>query len=147
MKTILNLKNRNGLTMIECMIALVLTTTAVVSLITMQTMAWRGAGKSDYLGRAVGLLQRELETRESDIMWSLINPPVNNNAIPSCTDATGSNVLCTSSSRVFRIIYTPTGVIPPAIPAIGSGTIYHFNVQITWPGTINGIRSSMMVSR
>ena len=53
----------------ECIIALLLTTIAIVSLMSMQSLAWKGAGKSDYLGRAEGILQRELETLESNFMW------------------------------------------------------------------------------
>jgi Tfp pilus assembly protein PilV len=63
MKTILILYNKKGMTLMECIIALVLTTTAIVSLMTMQSLSWKGAGKSDYLGRAEGILQRELETK------------------------------------------------------------------------------------
>jgi len=35
--------NNKGLSMVECLIALILTTVTVVSLVSMQSLAWRGA--------------------------------------------------------------------------------------------------------
>jgi prepilin-type N-terminal cleavage/methylation domain-containing protein len=127
-----------GLSLIECLIALFLATIAAVSLVNMQTLAWVGAGKSDYWGRAAVIMQRELDTHESEIVWG--TPPANNNIVTTCADASGNSVLCTNASKVFTITYTPT------IPS-GAVTTYLVNVKITWPGSHNGVRSSKIVYR
>jgi hypothetical protein len=138
MKTILILYNKKGMTLMECIIALVLTTTAIVSLMTMQSLSWKGAGKSDYLGRAEGILQRELETKESNIMWG--TPPSSNTTVTTCADASGNTIACGGANVVFTITYKPT------IPS-GAVTTYLINVKVTWLGSANGIKSSIIVSK
>ncbi len=137
MKAILILFNKKGMTILECVVALLLTTTAFVSLMFMQPLAWKGASKSDYLGRAEGILQRELESREGAIRWGIPG----NSAVTTCADAFGNSVTCGTSSAVFTIKYNA--------PTITAGTIttYLINVQVTWTGSVNGIKSSMIVSR
>jgi hypothetical protein len=136
MKAILILYNKKGMSILECVVALLLTTTAFVSLMFMQPLAWKGASKSDYLGRAEGILQRELESREGDIRWGTPGAA----AVTTCADASGNSITCGTSSTVFNITYTPT------IPA-GTTTTYLINVRVTWTGNVNGIRNSMIVSR
>lgn len=137
MKTII-LYNKKGMTILECVVALLITSTALVSLMFMQPLAWKGASKSDYLGRTEAILQRELETREGDIRWG--TPPTGNTAVNTCADASGNTITCGTSSTVFKITYTPT------IPS-GTTTTYLINVQVTWTGSVNGIKNSMIVSR
>ena len=138
MKAMLILYNKKGMSILECVVALLLTTTAFVSLMFMQPLAWKGASKSDYLGRAEGILQRELESNEGAIRWG--TPPASNTPVPTCADASGNSITCGTSSTVFNITYTPT------IPA-GTTTTYLINVRVTWTGNVNGIRNSMIVSR
>lgn len=121
--------------MVECIIALVLTTVAVVSILSAQSLAWRGAGKSDYMGRAVGLLQRELERNEYDIMKGA--PPADSQ---TCTDKDSNVVACNAAGALYTInIATST---PASIPA---GTRL-LNVRVRWPGSRNGLSSSVIVS-
>ncbi|MFA5321054.1 MAG: hypothetical protein WC373_00130 [Smithella sp.] len=129
------IKNKKGLSIIECIIALFLTTVMVVSLINMQSLSWFGAGKSDYLGRAVGILQRELEIYEYDIMKE--DPPDNETI---CADKDGNEVACDDASALFTI--TVATSTPATIPA---GTTL-LNVRIQWPQSANGLSSSIIVS-
>jgi Tfp pilus assembly protein PilV len=129
------LKNDKGLTMVECVTALVLTTVAVLTIVSMQSLAWQGAGKSDYLGRAACLLQRELESNEYQIMRGEIPE---NGII--CADKNGNDVDCEDSSSLFSVsLATST---PATIPA--NTTL--LSVEVKWPARKNGIKSSIIVS-
>jgi len=128
--------NNKGLSMVECLIALILTTVTVVSLVSMQSLAWRGAGKSDYLGRAVGILQRELERYEYDIMKGANVPTTT----ITYADKNGNDMGQIATDAVFTIRVTASA--PGTIP---SGTQL-LNVRINWPGSANGLSSSIIVS-
>ncbi|GAB6267286.1 MAG: hypothetical protein STSR0002_00260 [Smithella sp.] len=132
----MNIFNKKGMSIIECLVAVFLTTTAIISLMTMQSLALRGAGKSDYLGRANGILQRELELREIQIMHGT---PVS--SVVTCADTNGNTISCSSAGKMFTITYTMT---PPS----GTTATWLINVKLTWPGSsVDGIKSSMIVSR
>ena len=143
------LNNEKGLSILECIVALVLTTVTVVSLISMQSLAWRGAGKSDYLGRAVGILQREMERYEFQVMSGNTNV----DAI-TCLDTAGSNAICGQPGAMYTIRSTITPCncskadlcnCPNVAPA--SANTWRVNVRVDWLGNPNGLGSSLMVSR
>jgi Tfp pilus assembly protein PilV len=152
LKTILILYNKKGMTLMECIIALVLTTIAVVSLMSMQTLAWRGAGKSDYLGRAQGILQRELETFENNFRQGAIPScygifsciSCSCNGITPCT-CNGTTPPWTSTYKITEDNIPFTINVSATVPATPANT-WLVNVQITWPGNVNGIKSSIIVS-
>lgn len=143
------LSNDRGLTIVECIIALVLTTVAIVSLISMQSLAWRGAGKSDYLGRAVGILQSTLEQNEFSIMTGVI--PADST---TCADPDGDVIQCNDARKMFTITRTtvtclctaPSSCACPNVSAAPANA-WRLNVGIAWPGSANGLNSSIIVSR
>jgi Tfp pilus assembly protein PilV len=63
------LTNR-GISLLEVVIAIFLLAIGILAILNMQPAAWRATGKSDYMGRAAGILHKELERREA---W-IINP-------------------------------------------------------------------------
>ena len=130
----------------ECIIALVLTTIAVVSLMSMQTLAWRGVGKSDYLGRAEGILQRELETFENNFIQGTTSCTCTfcTNDCTSCT-CNGTTPPWTSTYKITEDNIPFTINVSATVPATPANT-WLVNVQITWPGNVNGIKSSIIVS-
>lgn len=141
--------NQKGLSLVECIVALVLTTVAIVSLISMQSLAWRGAGKSDYLGRAIGIIQRELEQNQLAIMKGAI--PAN---AQTCADKEGSPVGCDSAEKMFILNKTTTscfcsGTTACVCPNTTGSPVntWRFNVRITWPESEKGMSSSVIVSR
>jgi len=144
LKTVLILYNKKGITFMECMIALLLTAIAVVSLMSMQSLAWRGAGKSDYLGRAEGILQREIETLENNFM-------VGTNASISCTCNGITPCTCNGTVPPWTSTYKITvDNIPFTVNAsakVPVNSTWLINVQITWPGSVNGIKNSMLISQ
>jgi Tfp pilus assembly protein PilE len=162
MKTILNLYNKKGLTLIECIIALVLTTIAVVSLMSMQSLAWRGTGKSDYLGRAEGILQRELESFEDNFMQGATPLCIGLFSCTSCSCNGITPCTCIGTTPPWNSTYIITeDNIPFTINASACDNsagacnsninippnTWMVNVQITWPGSVNGIKSSIIVSK
>lgn len=64
------LRNNRGISLVEVVIAIFLTTFAILALLSMQPMSWRTATKSDLMGKAAEILQRELENNELFIMNS-----------------------------------------------------------------------------
>jgi prepilin-type N-terminal cleavage/methylation domain-containing protein len=156
LKTVLILYNKKGLTLIECIIALFLVTIAIVTLMTMQPLAWKGASKSDFLGKAAGILQRELETFENNFMQGTTSC--------TCTFCTSTNdctsCTCNGASPPWNSTYIITkDNIPFTVNALAcdnsagacNNTIplntWLVNVRITWPGSVNGIKSSIIVSK
>lgn len=122
--------------MIEVCIALLLVGVGILALITLQPSAWRLSGKSDYLGRASGILAAQLQAMEAQI----INP---NNTMP----AGGSNTVYASgrdSAQQGDAAFT----VGTTITDLGNST-YRVNVNVTWPpgSTAPGIKESMIVVR
>jgi hypothetical protein len=128
----------------ECIIALLLTAIAVVSLMSMQSLAWRGAGKSDYLGRAEGIMQRELETYENNFMvGTTASTSCNCNGITPCTCS--QTVPPWTSTYIITLDNIPFTVNVSANAPVNSKWLV--NVKVTWPGSVNGIKSSILVSQ
>jgi Tfp pilus assembly protein PilV len=124
------------MTMIEVCIALFLVGVGILALITLQPSALRLSGKSDYLGRASGVLVAQLQGLEAQI----INP---NNAMPVSGSIT-VNASGQSTLRPGDAAFT----VGTTITDLGSNT-YRVNVHVTWPpgSTSAGIKESMIVVR
>ena len=56
--------NNRGITIVEVLITLFLTAVGIMALLSMQPTSWNAAGRSDFMGRAAGILQSELERNE-----------------------------------------------------------------------------------
>jgi len=135
MKKILNNK---GISLVEVMIAMFLTTIAVISILPMQDMSLRTASRSDYLGRAAGIMQAELELRESQIMNSANAVTLGVFNQPSVTV---SGLLGVSGDATFNVV-TTIGTNP-----LGANS-WLVNVRVTWTGRpANGISNSIIVTR
>jgi len=118
------------------MIAVFLTLVAVVSILTLQPTSWRAAGKADYLGRAAGVMQSELELRENQIMLGTVPASPINQTIQA--GGSGAN----QGDAVFNVVTTTTN------PGANRWLV---NVRVSWPGNCAGgtcnITSSMLVTR
>jgi Tfp pilus assembly protein PilV len=68
--------------MIEALIAVVITAFGILAVMSMQPLSWHTAKRADLVGRAAGILHRELQDAEITIM----NP---NNPIPANIPAPG----------------------------------------------------------
>ena len=136
MRTFLNNK---GISLVEVMIAMFLTTIAVISILPMQDMSLRTAGRSDYLGRATGIMQAELEAQENQIMIGTVPAtPININSQE--IKVSGVNGVI-DGDVTFKVV-TTTSTNP-----LGTNS-WLVNVRVTWTGgPANVISSSMIVTR
>jgi Tfp pilus assembly protein PilV len=128
-----------GISLVEALIALFLLSLGVLSLLTLQPSSWRLSGKSDYLTRAAGLMQRQLQASEAYIMnpgtvvspgtITVANVPVSGEETPQLGDA------------VFTVTTTTA-----AAPDIGANT-WRVSVTVSWPGRPSGISTAMIVTK
>ena len=106
----------------------------VIAVLSLQPQAWKTAGKTDYLGRAAGVLQSELERKEALIM----NP---NQAIPA--DSTNTIYISGDAARQSGdASYTVKTTVASAGTAI-----WRVTVKVTWPSNTTGISGSVLATR
>ena len=129
-----------GITLVESMIAVFLTTVAVIGLMSMQDTSWRTAGRSDLMGRAVGLMQSELEQREFQIMrGGFPAPPLNfGESIQFNQNIQLTDVVGVEGNVTLNVVTTTT--------LVGTRR-WLLNVRVMWPGPLpNSMTSSMIVT-
>ncbi|NPV05976.1 MAG: hypothetical protein HPY67_14750 [Syntrophaceae bacterium] len=130
--------SEKGITIIEVLITLFLTAVGIMALLSMQPISWQTAGRSDFMGRAAGILQSELERNEIRIM----NP-----LLPVSTGTTTrtiypSNLTSGTTPQTGDVAYT----VATTISSLGP-TAWRVDVRVTWPGNNRGIAESMTVTR
>lgn len=128
------ISDEKGIGLIEVVIAIFITTVAVLAILALQPSAWRTAGRSDYLGRASNLLYDELQRHEATIM----NPCQPIPAASSSRVAYASNMNASQAGdATFNITTTVTSV---------GSNIWRVTTSVAW-GNHPGIRESMIVTR
>ena len=140
--------NNRGITIVEVLITLFLTAVGIMALLSMQPTSWSAAGRSDFMGRAAGILQSELERSE---LW-IMNP---NNAFATACDATGRNLFlggpCTRTINASSQETAQAGDVPYTIETrvtqLAGANAWTVKIQVTWPGNNRGITESTIVSR
>jgi len=123
--------------MLEVVIAIFLTTVAVLAIFSLQAPAWKTTARADYLGRAAEIMNKELESRELLIM----NP---NNTVAVGSTTTSVKVSGMAAEVGGDATYTVTTDIA-AVPA--STNMWKVTVTVTWPINSTGIKSERIVSR
>jgi hypothetical protein len=132
--------NKNGISLIEVLISLFLISVGILGLISLQPKAWSLSGKSDYLGRAAGILQKELEMNEA-----LILNPCNPNP---CSTANPS--VSTKNIFISGLGAPQAGDMPFTVQTTITDNLdssWTVVVQVTWPGNTVGISESLVVTR
>lgn len=132
--------NKKGISLVEVLIASFLITFGILALLSLQPSAWSLSGKSDFLGRAAGLLHKEMETVEVFLM----NP---NNANPCAT----TNPLV-MTQNVFSSGLNPaqSGDIPYTMQTTiqdNGDNSWTVRVRVTWEGNNTGISETLLVTR
>ena len=127
--------NSKGISLVEVVIAIFLTTIGVLAVLSLQPSAWRTATRSDYMGRAAGILQKELETREVFIMNCC-------NAVAA--GATITNVL--ASGEAAAQPGDATFTVTTTITEIVINSAWRVDVRVAWAGH-TGIIESILVTR
>lgn len=138
--------NNRGIGLIEVVIAIFLVTVGVLAILSMQPSAWKLVGKSDYLGRAAGMLHKELETRQACVMDSCI-------PLAACQNPATHQVFVSGNAaevpNAGDAPYTLQTQITDVTPGPNSVKMYNIQVTVTWkdpmvPGLRNLVESAIV---
>lgn len=121
--------NDRGISIVESLIAVMLTGLAVIGLLTMAPLGMQSAGKADSISHGTQIMQRELEDVESRIMAGNFS---------ALSDLTKTNVVEIVDKERFTI---NVAVTEP------STNRWLVRVRVTWPSSTKGVRSSILVTR
>lgn len=124
--------------MVEVLITLFLTAVGIMALLSMQPTAWNTAGKSDFMGRAAGILQSELERNELQIM----NP-----ANGVTTGVLAAKTMYASSQSTQQAGDVPFTVNTTVLPLGSATNAWTVTIRVTWPGNTRGVSETAIVSR
>ncbi|MBN1471838.1 MAG: hypothetical protein JW925_08650 [Syntrophaceae bacterium] len=122
LRTILNNK---GITIVESLVAVMLTGLAVLGLLAMQPLSLTAAGKADSLTRATELMHSELQVAECTIM-------------SGSTPTNMSNEPVTVGNQTFYVTRTTT---------VRDTVSWLVRINVNWGGNSRGVSSSLIVSR
>jgi type II secretory pathway component PulJ len=139
--------NEKGIGLIEVCIAMFLLAIGVLGLIALQPSAWRQSGRSDFLGRAAGIMAKELQEIEAVIMNENNTPTVGeaDYTVRASGQKDDPNVPMLRGDMRFNV-HTETAKVANRFGVI-DGRNYQIKVKVTWPGNANGIQESMIVTR
>jgi hypothetical protein len=135
-----SITNNAGLSLIEVLISLFLISFGILGLISVQPPAWKLSGKSDFLGRAGGVLIKELQRNEGLILNPCTpNPCSGSNPLVSTTNVLTSGL---GAAQAGDVTYT----VRTSLKDNGDNT-WTAVVTVTWPGNNTGISESMVITR
>lgn len=117
--------NNKGITIIESLVALMLTAVAIASLMSMQPLSWQSAGKADSVSRAVGIMQQELERAEILII----------NGTPPSDPPDFVDVVIGKETFQKKLVLSQP-----------STNTWLVNVHVKWRTSPKGIKSSIIVT-
>jgi Tfp pilus assembly protein PilV len=135
-----SLCNKTGEGLIEVLIAIFLTATGIMAVLSLQPQGWKTMAKADYLGRASGILYKTLENYETIILN------------PCCAITLGAQpvvyikVSGQSDTISGDITYTVNTTIAQDCTS-GSTSAFLVTVIVTWTGNTTGITESQTVAR
>lgn len=146
--------NKKGISLVEVMVAIVLTAIGLVTLSSLQDSGWKAMAKADYVGRASGILYNTLQQYEAN----LSNPCFlsftlgEQSAYHPTPDGTYWDPVQTSgSSTAIRgdITYRVRVIIAQALDIHGAviPNSFRVTVTVTWTGNTIGISESLVVAR
>lgn len=121
--------------MVEVIIAMFITVVGVLGVFTLISPAWKTSVRSDYLGRASGILYEQLVRQEARIM----NPccSVTAGTLATATVNTSGQTLAKSGDVQFNVATTITNL---------ATNVWQVTVRVSWTGN-SGISESLVVTR
>ena len=127
--------NKKGMSIIEVLIAMFLTVVAVLAIFSLVSPSWRTTSRSDYLGRASGILYEQLMRQEARIM----NPccSITTGALPMISVNSSGQATAQSGDAQFNVNTT--------ITSLGT-SLWRVTVRVAWTGHA-GISESLVVTR
>ena len=142
--------NKRGFTLVEGLIAIFLVSVSMMALLSTLSPAWRLSSKSDYLGRAAGIMYRELDAWELYIMnpcngmaaqttnWDSFKP------LGTASWTVNSSLLAAQPGDAAYTVSTVITDISPVTP----GTVWQVRVTVTWPPLNSaGVTETVIVTR
>lgn len=144
------LRENKGITLVEVMVAVLLTVTAILAIFALQSPAWRQTARADYLGRATEIMHRQLESTEAYLMNPCNTAAVATNGIPAIPAVGASlsntyNVLASGSTAAIQgdATFQVTTTIVRT-----SANDFRVTVTVIWPPlNPTGITQTIFVSR
>jgi Tfp pilus assembly protein PilV len=127
--------NNRGFTLVEVIIALFITVVAVLGILALISPGWRTAARSDYLGRASGILYERLMMEEARILNPCCIVPAGTTG-PTAVFASGQATAQQGDAQ-FNITTTITSI---------RADVWRVNVLVAWPGH-SGISETLVVTR
>ncbi|TRZ74576.1 MAG: hypothetical protein D4R93_06345 [Deltaproteobacteria bacterium] len=128
--------NNRGFTLVEVLIAIFITVVAVLGTLALVSPAWKTATRSDYLGRASGILYERLMMQEALIM-NPCNTVTTGTTGPTAVFASGQST-AQSGDAQFNVTTTITAIT----------NAWLVTVQVSWPPlNPTGITESLIVTR
>lgn len=136
------IKNHRGISIIEMMVAVVITMIGVLSIFMLQSSSWKTVAKSDYLGRASQILANELQRQESLICNRHYFVEIGTKTFSvkaSDPDADGVAAAAISGDAVYTM----------SIKTENIGTeIWRVTVTVSWPPlNPQGITENLVITR
>jgi len=135
-----SLYSNKGIGLIEVLISLFLVSFGILALLSLQPSAWKLTSRSDFLGRAGGLLHKEMETTEILIM----NPNFPNPCATTNPLVTTTNVYISGQGAA------QPGDLPFTLQTTIQDNLnnsWTVRVRVTWTGNNTGISESLVVTR
>lgn len=130
-----SLCNKQGFSLVEVVIAIFMTTVAVLAIFSLISPAWRTAGHADLLGRAANILYDQLQEQEALIM-NPCNAVTEGTTGPIALNASGY-----STAQAGDIQFNVTRTITE----IATG-VWRVTIQVAVPGRA-AISESLIVNR
>lgn len=128
--------------MIEVIIAMFITVVAVLAVFSLVSPAWRTAARSDYMGRASGILYEQLMRQEARIM----NPCCRVDPATTADDpVTTDNIPVLASGQATAQTGDAEFLVSTTITALAANT-WRVTIRVAWPGH-TGISESLVVTR
>ena len=143
--------NKRGITLVEGLIAILITSVGLMALLSMQSPAWRLSGKSDYMGRGAGILHQELDNWELHIMnrcnsvtagttnWNRFTTGATTWDVTTSGQSAAQAGDATFQVQAVLTDITPAGIVP--------GTIWRVDVTVNWSGNTASLSDSIVVTR
>ena len=127
--------------MMEVIVSLATVTIGILALLTLLPSSWRLAGRSDYLGRASGVLQTQLQVYEAMVLNPSValTPGAQSPFVIYPSEPAKSNTTGRQGDVPFRVNTT--------LVDLGGGNAWLVRVNVTWPGNPTGISESVRVMR
>ncbi|HNQ65260.1 MAG TPA: hypothetical protein PLS33_04325 [Smithella sp.] len=130
--------NNKGMGMVEVLIAIFLTSVAVLSILALQPSGWKAMAKSDFAGRAAEVLYNTLEDYQVRISNPCNAVTTGNQAQQTVTTSGETDAIQGDITYTVDVNIVQTNVDPQT---------FVVTVTVTWPGNTRGISESLSITR